>query len=91
MIKLEYSERLGRVLRMDDLETLGVSTQTLAEEAIQAGRVDEAITLVDYFHQEMRIMHDILITWLTDIVRYILARDGGEERADRVSLTILET
>jgi hypothetical protein len=36
-------------------------------------------------------MHDILITWLTDIVRYILARTGGEERAGPVSLKILET
>jgi hypothetical protein len=76
---------------MDDLETLGVSTQTMAEEAIQAGRVDEAVALVDYFHQEMRIMHDILITWLTDIVRYIIARNGREERAGPVSLKILKT
>jgi hypothetical protein len=76
---------------MDDLETLGISTQTLAEEAIQAGRVDEAVALVDYFHQEMRIMHDILVTWLIDIVRYIIARDGGGEWAGPVSVKLLET
>ena len=74
------------MLRMDDLETLGVSTQTLAEEAVRAGRLDEAIALVDYYHQEMRIMHDILITWLTDIVRYIIAGSGGGEWAGPVSL-----
>ena len=70
---------VGRMLRVDDLETLGVSTQTLAEEAIQAGRVDEAIALVDYFHQEMRTMHTIMRTWLTDITRYIIARGSGAD------------
>lgn len=91
MIKLEFNPKLGRVLRMDDLETLGVSTQTLAEQAIQAGRLDEALALVDYFHQEMRTMHDILTTWLTDIVRYIVARNGGAEQANQVSFKVLET
>jgi hypothetical protein len=91
VIKLEHNPKLGRMLRVDDLETLGVSTQTLAEQAIQAGRLDEALALVDYFHQEMRTMHDILITWLTDIVRYIVARNGGVEQANQVSFKVLET
>lgn len=92
MIKLEYNDKLGRTLRMDDLATLGVSSQTLAEEAIRAGRADEAIGLVDYFHQEMRIMHDLLVAWLTDIVRFILARNStADERADALSLKLLET
>ena len=79
MFKLEHNHILGRMLRVDDLETLGVSTQTLAEDAIQAGRVDEAIALVDYFHQEMRTMHTIMRTWLTDITRYIIARGSGAD------------
>ena len=37
MLRLEHSDAIGRVLRLDDLSTLGVSTQTLAEDAI-AGR-----------------------------------------------------
>jgi hypothetical protein len=91
VIKLEHNARLGRMLRMDDLDSLGVSTQTLAEDAIQAGRLDEALALVDYFHQEMRIMHDILITWLTDIVRYIVAHSGPSEQANQVSTQLLAT
>jgi hypothetical protein len=92
MIRLEYNEKLGRLLRMDDLETLGVSTQTLAEKAIQAGRVNEAIALVDYFHQEMRIMHNILITWLEDIVRYIVAHNGvATDQARALGPKLLET
>ncbi len=91
MIKLEFSQHLGRMLRMDDLETLGISTQTLAEEAIHAGRIGEAVALVDYFHQEMRIIHDILVTWLTDVTRYIIARYGGADQARYVSLKLLGT
>ncbi len=88
-IKLQFNEVLDRTLRVDDLETLGVSTQTLAEEAIRAGRLDEAIALVDYFHQEMRIMHTIMRTWLTDITRYIIARGGPSEHAGELSTALL--
>ena len=92
MMRLEYNEKLGRMLRMDDLETLGVSSQTLAEEAIRAGRTEEALALVDYFHQEMRIMHNILVTWLEDIVRYIVTRQGvPAEQARRLGPQLLET
>lgn len=83
MVNLEYSPVLGRVIRLDDLETLGVSTQTLAEEVIAAGRWEEAAALVDYFYDEMRIMHGILTTWIKDILRYIVAHAGATDEAAR--------
>ena len=89
-VELTYHPILGRTLRVDSLETLGTSTQTLAEEAIRAGRVDEAIALVDYFHQEMRIMHTIMRTWLTDITRYIIARGGPSDNAGELSSVFLD-
>ena len=85
MVKLEHNAVVNRMLRVDDLDTLGVSTQTLAEEAIRAGRVDDAAALVDYFHQEMRIMHTIMRTWLTDITRYIIARGGPSDNAGELA------
>lgn len=92
MIRLEHNAVLGRLLRVDDLETLGVSTQTLAEEAIASGRSEEACALVDYFHQEMRIMHDILVTWLRDIMRYILAHKGVDPaEAGNLAPSLLQT
>jgi hypothetical protein len=90
MLKLEHNAIVGRTLRVDDLETLGVSTQTLAEEAIRAGRVEEAVALVDYFHQEMRIMHTIMRTWLTDIARYLIARGGPSDNAGELSIALLD-
>jgi hypothetical protein len=81
LLNLEFSPILGRVIRVDDLDTLGVSTQTLAEEAIAGGRWDEAASLVDYFYDEMRIMHGILTVWIKDILRYIVARASGARSA----------
>ncbi len=89
-VTLQFNDTLGRTLRVDDLDTLGVSTQTLAEEAIRDGRVDEAVELVDYFHQEMRIMHTIMRTWLTDITRYIIARGGPTDNAGELSTALLD-
>ena len=90
MLKLEHNAVVNRTLRVDDLDTLGVSTQTLAEEAIRAGRLDEAVALVDYFHQEMRIMHTIMRTWLTDITRYLIARGGPSGNAGELSTALLD-
>jgi hypothetical protein len=91
MTRLEYNQILGLMLRMDDLGSLGVSTQTLAEQAIRAGNVAETVALVDYFHQEMSIMHHIMITWLTDIMRYVVHRGGQAENANELTLTLMET
>ncbi len=91
MIRLEFNEKLGRMLRLDDIDTLGIATQTLAEDAIRDGRSEDAIALVDYYHQEMRIMHDIMITWLTDINRYLIARGAESDQADLLSTTLFET
>ncbi len=77
MVRLEFRPVLDRVIRMDDLDTLGVSTQTLAEEAIAGQAWTQAAELVRYYYEEMRIMHGILTTWLQDIARYIMEQAGA--------------
>ena len=91
MLKLEFNKKLNRMLRLDDFATLGVSSQTLAEEAIWAGEIEKAVALVDYFHQEMRIMHGILTTWLADIIRYIVQHGGPTENGAEIANTLLAT
>ena len=81
MLSLEHSDAIGRVLRLDDLYTLGVSTQTLAVDAIARGDWEQARSLVDYFYDEMRIMHGILTTWIRDILRYIVEHSGADDAA----------
>lgn len=71
-----WSPILGRRLRQDGLDTLGTSTQTLAEEAIHAGRWAVAADLADYMSNELRIMNDVLFVWLADILDARLARES---------------
>ncbi len=73
------SDLLGRRLRQDGLQTLGISTQTWAEVAVAEGRWSLALELVEYFSHEISIMNDVLFVWLTDILDYRLARAGAAE------------
>jgi hypothetical protein len=92
LVRLEYRPVLGRTIRMDDLDTLGVGTQTLAEDAIAAGDWEGAAALVRYYYDEMRIMHGILTTWIQDIQRYIVEHAGAEaEQARAASAGLVRT
>lgn len=91
-VKLGYSPTIGRTLRLDDIETLGVSSQTLAEEALAENQPVLAANLVRYYHTEMRIMHNIMRTWIQDTIRYIIERAGAAEAAALTAATgILRT
>ena len=93
MLKLVYNEHLGRPLRVDDIETIGTSTYTLIEAAIE----DEEQALIDallpYYLKELQIMHDILMVWAQDIMRYLIRHQTGTENvvADTLSAVICKT
>ena len=76
---IRHSEVLDRPLRQDGLETLGVSTQTWIEVAVEEGHWDLALELAEYFAREIAIMNDVLFVWATDILDYRLARAGATE------------
>jgi hypothetical protein len=84
-IQYARSEAIGRELRLDDIDTIGISSQTLAENAIRAGRDEEAVTMVNYFLREMQIMHGIMTTWVKDIIRFIIEKSGGQPAMDTQS------
>ena len=90
MLKLEYNEKVGRYLRLDDIETLGISTYTMLEQLMDQGDQNQALSLSDYYHKELRIMHDILMTWAQDIIRFMVGRDTGadNEVAQTISTSI---
>lgn len=73
------SRVLGRPIRQDDIGTLGISTQTLAEEALGVGGWELAAELTEYLVTEIRIMNDILFTWLADILDFRLSRSSAVE------------
>jgi hypothetical protein len=79
-VKITRSETIGRVLRLDGIETIGVSSQTLAEEAIAEGQTVLASDLVRYYHTEMRTMHNIMGTWIQDTIRYLVVKSGSADQ-----------
>ena len=76
---IRHSELLGRPLRQDGLATLGISTQTWFEVAVEEGRWELARELAEYFAHEISIMNQVLFTWLTDILDYRLDKAGASE------------
>jgi hypothetical protein len=48
MIRLEKSETFQRTMRQDDVTDLGISTMILVRNAIEVGRVEEALDFTDY-------------------------------------------
>jgi hypothetical protein len=73
------SQVLARPIRQDGLATIGTSTQTWIEVAVEEGRWELASELTDYFAREIAIMNDVLFVWLADILDYRLARAGTTE------------
>ncbi len=78
MIRLEKSEALQRKIRQDDVAELAIPTSTLVCEAMQAGRVDEALNFLQYSCAENQAMHDIMVVFVDDVLAH-LARFGEGE------------
>jgi hypothetical protein len=93
MLKLEYNQLLERHLRIDDIDTIGKSTYSLIEEATVNERQEEALSLIPYYLKELQIMHEILMIWAQDIMRYLIRNETGTENshADTLSSVICKT
>lgn len=89
-VRLAYSPTIGKVIRQDDLSTLGISSQTMTEQAIAEGRYDDAADLAQYFMQEIRMMGGVMYTWMEctigDILE-LLGTRGAREEAALLTLT----
>lgn len=79
---LEYSTLLGRSLRIEDIDTVGISTQTLAERAVEAGEWAQASELAAYAYSEMQSMDRIMTSWISQLISNILGRLKVEAPAD---------
>lgn len=77
---LGFNVALGRLLRLDGPDTLGVSTQTFIEWAAEQGEWDSAKGLIEYYWTEMQQIHRALFVWLEDLFRQIFTTEFGDER-----------
>jgi len=78
MIRLRKSEVLGRLIRQDDIPELGISTWVLVRKAIQSGKRDDALELLEYGCSEGKTMHDSLVSFVDDALTH-LASYGAVE------------
>ncbi len=78
MIKLQKSDKLGRMIRQDDPLELANSTFTLVRDAIRAGQAEQALNFLDYGIGEMKMLHDSMCSFVDDALTY-LSRFGDEE------------
>ena len=87
-MNLEPSALLGRFLRQDPPEQLGISTLIALEEAIEAGDIELAKSRMEYARKEWEIVHDMYVKWAWNFFTYIQHQQGDEglERAYRALL-----
>jgi hypothetical protein len=78
MIKLRKSARLNRVIRQDDLDSLGISTWTAIKNALEAGDNGLALALVEYLKTEGKRGHEVICDFVWGMLTYI-ADNLGEE------------
>ena len=90
MIRLIKYERLGRFIRKDDWEDLGISTPDLVVRSIDEGRYEEAKALVRYIVPEGKGLHDLFCDWIWDLLTKT-AEKHGEEAAYELCRTTQET
>ena len=73
---LKLSDFAGRLLRTDAADTLGKPSHLLAEEAIDAGRYEEAKQLTRTAHDEFKSLHDLYCDWMWNMLSKIAERFG---------------
>jgi len=83
MIRLEKLDAWQRKIRQDDCADLGILTPVLAREAIQAGRIDDAIEFVEYADFEARQISQGMVGMAAAVVNYI-ANTFGEEELEKM-------
>jgi hypothetical protein len=79
MTRLVKSKARGRKIRQDDAAELSIPTFALVRRAMQAGKLDEAIELLEYGEQEDTQIHDALVRTIDAFCRYIAENFGEDE------------
>ena len=74
MLRLVDMARLGRAVRQEDIDELGVTTQSKLVEAIEEGRDEDAKRLAAYTIAEGKSLHDLFCDWIWDMQTQIANR-----------------
>jgi hypothetical protein len=84
MSKLLWSEALGRKIRQDDPAGLAVPNRTVIRDAVQAGRTQEALDLIDYTLEQDEANNDSLVLFVDKTLGMLAGL--GEEHIEKLLL-----
>jgi len=87
-MNLEHSELLGRDLRQDPPEEVGISSLRLAYAAMDRGDMAEAKRIAEYARLEWQVVHDMYVNWSWAFFTYI-ADQYGEIELEKAFRSIL--
>ena len=79
MLRLSDLTLVGRKVRQDDPETLGVATPAMLADAIAAGRDEEAKELAQYTIAESKPLHDLFCDWVWNLLTEMAKRHGEQD------------
>lgn len=86
--KLTWSEAIGKRVREGSVADLAVSTGDRIAEALDAGQLEVAAQLVDYFMEEAKVCHNVYQVWTEGFERWMVERGVSAEElsAERARL-----
>lgn len=87
--KIEFSEILGRRVRLGSWEDQKVSTYRKIKAAVAAGDWDHAAELADYFTDEANVCFSLYRQWINDLNGFLKERGCGPEELAEVNAAIV--
>ncbi len=75
-LDIKPSEIIGRLLRQETPEALGVSTLDHVETAMDAGNLPLAKDRLEYARLEWQVVHDMYVNWSWSFFSYIQQKHG---------------
>jgi hypothetical protein len=82
MVRLQWSNKLGRKFRQDDLQDLAKPNWVAVGEAFQAGKTQEALDLIEYTSEMEQGNNDSLVIFVNSLLAFIGGLD--EENIEKV-------
>jgi len=76
---LTWSDAIGKRIRAGSWEEQAVSTVERIEEALDAGQLEVAAQLVDYFMEEAKVCHNVYQVWVEGFERWLRDNGVGEQ------------
>lgn len=89
-MNIKMSQLLGRDLREDEPNEVGVSTLKNAFAAMDRGDTAEARRIVEYARLEWQVVHDMYVNWCWSFFTYI-AKNYGEGEVEKAMRFVIDS